>query len=197
MEDPEKVRAQKRRWYQRHKEQIKARSMERYYRVKDQPQFKKKMAENLKRWRKKNWKRFLANANEYQKNARKKNPERFRDKGRRKYGRVKVDPERYRRHLETSRRIQQTPNGKHIKSRYRARRKKATGSHSAEQWMARVVFYGWRCAYCKTPLTIKTLTKDHIIPLSKRGTDWASNLAPACQSCNARKKNRPRSQQRP
>lgn len=61
------------------------------------------------------------------------------------------------------------------------------GHHSPQKWLARVEFFGWRCAYCTQPLTDKTLTKDHSIPLSKNGTDWPANLVPACRSCNSRK----------
>src|ERR1700689_26743 len=59
------------------------------------------------------------------------------------------------------------------------------GWHSAEQWLARVVFYGWRCLYCNVELSFDTLTKDHRIPVSRGGMDWPSNLVPACQSCNS------------
>ena len=75
-------------------------------------------------------------------------------------------------------------------SLYRARRIGAVGSHTASQWISRVHLYGWRCFYCGKPLTPETLGKDHRIPLSKGGTDFASNLVPACKSCNSGKGNR-------
>ena len=65
-----------------------------------------------------------------------------------------------------------------------------SGTHTLEQWLARVDFYGWRCAYCSTSLDFATLTQDHVIPVSRGGTNWASNLRPACKSCNSKKKNR-------
>jgi hypothetical protein len=71
-----------------------------------------------------------------------------------------------------------------------ARAKAAEGFHSEAQWLARVAFYGWRCAYCDIKLTPFTLTKDHRIPLSKRGSDWPANLVPACKRCNSWKKDR-------
>jgi hypothetical protein len=70
------------------------------------------------------------------------------------------------------------------------RRNKVRGSHTAEQWLSRVSYYGWRCVWCKKPLNDLTLTKDHIKPVSKGGADLASNLAPACRSCNAKKRTR-------
>lgn len=68
-----------------------------------------------------------------------------------------------------------------------ARRRHNVGTFTHDQWYARVAFYGWKCAYCLIDLTEKTLTIDHIIPIIKGGTNWASNLAPACRKCNVRK----------
>lgn len=58
------------------------------------------------------------------------------------------------------------------------------------QWHARCVFYGWRCAYCGKQLDRGTVEIDHVIPVAKGGTGWASNLVPACRSCNAKKHDR-------
>lgn len=71
-----------------------------------------------------------------------------------------------------------------------SREDNAPGVHTEEQWIERVKYFGWRCRYCKDLLTLKTLTKDHQIPLSRRGSQWASNLVPACQSCNSSKRDR-------
>jgi 5-methylcytosine-specific restriction protein A len=43
------------------------------------------------------------------------------------------------------------------------------------------------CFYCRTVVTDKTVTQDHAIPLSRGGTNFASNLLPACRPCNSRK----------
>lgn len=75
-------------------------------------------------------------------------------------------------------------------NKWRATKAKAPGSHTLAKWMARVAFYGWRCFYCKLALTIKTLSKDHRIPLSRGGSDFSSNLVPACRHCNSSKGNR-------
>jgi hypothetical protein len=46
-----------------------------------------------------------------------------------------------------------------------------------------------RCEYCHAPELIFNLAfeVEHIIPLSRQGTDADSNLALACRSCNLRK----------
>ncbi len=44
-----------------------------------------------------------------------------------------------------------------------------------------------RCAHCGKPLTEKLSTIDHIIPISKGGTNDYNNLAALCDSCNSDK----------
>lgn len=73
-------------------------------------------------------------------------------------------------------------------NQHRRRLQKVGSTHSIKQWLWRVDFYGWKCFYCGIKLTPATLTKDHRIPLSKNGTDWASNVVPACMSCNCHKR---------
>jgi 5-methylcytosine-specific restriction endonuclease McrA len=64
----------------------------------------------------------------------------------------------------------------------------APGNYSYDAWIAKVNYYGWKCVYCDKSLDIDTLTCDHFKPLSKKGTNFISNLVPACLSCNCRKK---------
>jgi len=45
----------------------------------------------------------------------------------------------------------------------------------------------WRCRHCNTH---KNLTVDHIVPLSKGGTDDLDNLQTLCGPCNSRKGDR-------
>jgi 5-methylcytosine-specific restriction endonuclease McrA len=59
------------------------------------------------------------------------------------------------------------------------------GFHTQQQWLWRIELYGWQCIYCGAELTVETLTKDHRIPVARRGTNWASNLVPACRPCNS------------
>lgn len=40
------------------------------------------------------------------------------------------------------------------------------------------------CCYCETPLTKDNFTKEHIIPISRGGTNRAGNLLPCCKDCN-------------
>ena len=54
-----------------------------------------------------------------------------------------------------------------------------------EQWQTMKSSYGRRCAYCGCE---KKLTMDHVVPVSRGGNHTASNIVPACLSCNSRKK---------
>lgn len=49
---------------------------------------------------------------------------------------------------------------------------------------------GWRCRYCGEPLDSTTVTLDHIMPVSRGGTNDADNLASACMMCNSIKSGR-------
>lgn len=46
-----------------------------------------------------------------------------------------------------------------------------------------------RCACCGTKLTMRTLTMEHVIPISKGGGNIPENLVVLCKSCNSRKSN--------
>jgi 5-methylcytosine-specific restriction endonuclease McrA len=77
----------------------------------------------------------------------------------------------------------------HNRSR-RARKKNAEGNHTIDD--IRLIFYNQRgfCANCKAKLLKTGKQKyhvDHIIPLSRGGSDWPINLQCLCQSCNLRK----------
>lgn len=68
-----------------------------------------------------------------------------------------------------------------------ARKTGAAGTASPDQMQARWDYYGGLCWMCSAP----AVEYDHVMPLSRGGTNWASNLRPACRSCNVRKGARP------
>lgn len=59
------------------------------------------------------------------------------------------------------------------------------GNFSAEEWFDLCDKYDNICLCCRQS---KPLTVDHIIPLSKGGTNDISNIQPLCISCNSKKK---------
>lgn len=61
---------------------------------------------------------------------------------------------------------------------------KIHGTHSVSEWNELLKKYDSKCAKCETQ---EKITRDHIIPLSKGGTDLISNIQPLCHSCNCKK----------
>lgn len=71
-------------------------------------------------------------------------------------------------------------------AKYHANRQgAAVNDLTAAQWTEIKAAYGNRCVYCGRKM--QRLTQDHIIPLSKGGHHTASNIVPACGSCNSKK----------
>jgi len=83
-------------------------------------------------------------------------------------------------------------------NRRRVMKKKGViGSHTDEEWETLKADYGFNCAECgvsEDELEIlwegtqfTKLTKDHILPISRGGTDFIENIRPLCVSCNSKK----------
>lgn len=72
----------------------------------------------------------------------------------------------------------------------RAIQMKAEGSHTLAEWLNCKAGHAYLCAICGDIEPNIKLTADHIIPLSKGGTNYITNIQPLCRSCNSRKGNR-------
>ena len=89
-----------------------------------------------------------------------------------------------------------TPNGKIARQtasvRCRARRLDAKGTHTTEELLDLKAKYGFHCLRCgkheselqSGPTNHGVLEEDHVIPLSKGGANWISNIQPLCHDCN-------------
>lgn len=72
-----------------------------------------------------------------------------------------------------------------ISHKGRTRRFKADGFFTKEEWQAVKQAQGYRCLHCGKQEPEIKLTVDHIIPLSKGGTGYISNVQGLCRSCNS------------
>lgn len=59
------------------------------------------------------------------------------------------------------------------------------GTHTLAEWLEIVKKYGNKCLRCLSSGADVELTKDHVVPASVGGTNYASNLQPLCRSCNS------------
>lgn len=64
----------------------------------------------------------------------------------------------------------------------------APGEHySAAEWKAMKARYDHRCLMCCRQEPTIRLTVDHIVPVSRGGSNSIDNLQPLCKSCNSKK----------
>ncbi len=63
------------------------------------------------------------------------------------------------------------------------------GTHTTAEWIAHVRQVGRFCEYCGEPIStrIGNWTQDHVVPISRGGSDAIDNLALACSLCNSSK----------
>jgi HNH endonuclease. len=68
----------------------------------------------------------------------------------------------------------------------KAKRMQAEGSYTAQEWIDLKEKYDNRCLCCRRHQSEldRVLEQDHIIPLTKGGTNWISNIQPLCRDCN-------------
>jgi 5-methylcytosine-specific restriction endonuclease McrA len=172
-EKPEECLAYERRYYARNAERVKA-----YTRA----------------WNKANRKSRLETERRYAE----KHPGYALEKGRKQYAK---DPEQSRiRQRERRQRDVEAHNARHREylarhpektpeyyRRYRARKANASGSHTAADIAALERMQRHCCAYCRADLRKVGRSIDHIIPLSRGGSDAPANLQLLCRSCNSSK----------
>ena len=74
-----------------------------------------------------------------------------------------------------------------LNARRRARIRGAIGSFTFGEWELLKKQYGYCCPCCSKCEPEIKLEIDHIIPLSKGGSNYIENIQPLCGSCNSKK----------
>jgi len=71
--------------------------------------------------------------------------------------------------------------------RRRARELNSEGNFTGKQWLKLCKAFKFRCLCCNKK---RKLTADHVVPVSKGGSTWITNIQPLCGPCNTSKGNR-------
>jgi 5-methylcytosine-specific restriction endonuclease McrA len=97
---------------------------------------------------------------------------------------------------ERTKRYSQTAKGqlaaRASKANRRARKKNTQGSYTAQELQEQLARQKHKCYYCKAKLGKKRSSyhADHIVPLSRGGTNYIDNIVLTCSTCNLRKHNK-------
>lgn len=69
----------------------------------------------------------------------------------------------------------------------RTRKSQNGGFHTSGEWETLKAQYNWTCPCCGRSEPLVKLTKDHIVPISRGGSDNIENIQPLCHDCNMKK----------
>ena len=139
---------------------------------------RKKAREQMRKWRKENPEENRRRSKIYNERYYKKHPER-------KIKKREYDNERSKKYYQEHREWKRFQN-----RRYKARKRHGVGSHTFGDWELLKKQYGYCCPWCKRCEPEIKLEEDHIIPLTKGGSDYIENIQPLCRNCNSKKYNK-------
>lgn len=116
------------------------------------------------------------------------NKEKMKERAKTSYAATMADPVKHER-LKATRKVinKNNPEPKRASVRNRrARLRNAEGWHTAKDVRAILERQNWTCVYCPADLR-NSHHVDHIVAISRGGTNWPSNLQCLCGPCNLSK----------
>jgi len=196
--DPKKKAAAYKAWREKNQDVLRIKNKEamQRWRVDNRERSREINRESMQRWREEHREEYNQRMREY----RAAHPEKISAMNKKRYANKKyaeitkqaakaayaADPER-RKKVIVAWRKNNRDKVNQIQQNRIARLKGAVGFHTAKEWWQLLAVTGYRCAYCRRHLTDKTATRDHIVPLSKGGSNDIGNIIPSCQLCNSKK----------
>lgn len=201
--------AAQRRYREKNREALREKNREYAVRQREDPTLRAAQAERSRRYREANPERwrdiqrrsYLANAEKRREEAhvyRTQNRERVRAWLSDYYERTRDErlayARRYRREnralclARTSAWFRANPERRRVyDNAYRARKANAEGSFTPADFAALCEQHDHRCFYCGR---VEDLTADHVVALSRGGSNAIENIVPACRPCNSAKRDR-------
>ena len=197
-QNQDKIKESKRKYQREYARRVRAKDPDyfrrEYTKLKANPVKYAETQERIRVWRKAHPKKRTAQLRKYQREwqhvARMKNPESYHERDRRQYIKMKADPVKYAKTLARNRLQKKEHPEKAADHNARRRARAANVEHESVERLVVADRDGWKCRYCDVSLTKKTLTLDHVRPISKGGPHTYANIVAACQSCNFSKHDR-------
>ena len=129
-----------------------------------------------------------------------KDIDRYKDKERRKKyrneyrrKRWKDNPEKIKEYTERKKENDRQWNKNHREYRNymdmirRMKLKEIEGNFTLEEWQNKKNEFDFICPLCNRKEPEIKLSIDHIVPISRNGTNWIANIQPLCKNCNSSK----------
>lgn len=163
------------------------------YRAERTPEQKKADAQYQSRYKKQQRQKLT----DWEREWRKQNKERANDRGKRYYEAHKAERSHYHAERYERKREHILMQARMYRARKPSKRAEINARRSAllarsvvndftdQQWQELLETFNKHCAYCLEPSD--DLTREHLIPITRGGNNTASNIVPACRSCNSRK----------
>jgi hypothetical protein len=175
-ETTERARQYGNQYRQEHKEEVNERHRRHYQ------EHKERINERQKQYNKEHREGILKYSKQYSKEHKEEIAERMK--------RYNEEHKEERQH--SRKQYRKTPHGKMVvrvhNHRRRALKRNLGGSHTAQELKDQMNRQKSKCFYCKKKINKNDKWHaDHIVPLSKGGTDNIENIVIACPTCNLRK----------